>query len=300
MPSCLLWSVVATVLLCPLIQTQGNDSHSCDQGHYFDFRKDFCRPCSPKCPDNQIIKIPCAEFTDLQCEPFIFKEISGFDVGTIISYPNSLDKSLEDNNFNVKNKGSNSEKSKNRKSDGPTTVEKEDQEYWKALAFALIGLLSVLIVATVVVLFACCRLQRAAAAKQQDDGEMDDTDSGYVVIRAIRNIADPRPGHPDPCILRHEELASHSPLLEPTSDYGGSDTLQEYPSHRPLPAKLCFLPKVYNPQRRLLNYDTDDVFESDDSGGSVRFSSQSKLKTIPEKSDPSSYSKSKGNSTHVV
>lgn len=57
--------------------------------------------------------------------------------------------------------------------ESPTTMEKEDREYWKTLAIALIGLLSVLIiVATVVVLLACRKLQRATVIKQPDEGDM--------------------------------------------------------------------------------------------------------------------------------
>ena len=51
-------------------------------------------------------------------------------------------------------------------------VEKDDGEYWKNLALALIGVVCVLIVvATVVVLIACCKLNRNAAVKRSDEEE---------------------------------------------------------------------------------------------------------------------------------
>ena len=68
--------------------------------------------------------------------------------------------------------------------------------------------------------------------------------------------------------------------------------MQPHPSSHP---SMCFLPKVYNPQRRLLNYDTDDVFESEDSGGSVRWTSLPRqLKTIHERPDHPTNSKDSG------
>jgi len=248
---------------------------SCGEDEFFDETRGICKACTKECPDGHF-KIPCKKDSDLECKPYIVlppeifqgKDIPTFEETKHTAY-------YEDSKFDYDNSG------KSQDENSSMSIEKEDQEYWKVLAFALIGLLSILIVATVAVLIACFRLQRAVALKQQEEVEIVDTDSDYVVIRAIRSVSDPRPSHID--MEYRNDLPSHSMLLEPTSDYGGSDSMHDFQNSQPQSTnQLCFLPKVYNPQRRLLSYDADDVFESEDSGGSVRFPSLPRLKTIPE------------------
>jgi len=272
----ILHTTILLTFLFELSWTQDNYvRYRCSKGTFFDFDQNICKPCSLECPRNQIIKKECQEKSDLECMPFKYPLID-------ISYENHgnnnglLKVEAQTQGTTNRNGPREHDRSSNHPSNHPTAMETEDQEYWKALAFALIGLLSVLIVASVAVLFACCRLQRAVATKQQEDGDTVDTDSDYVVIRAIRTAGDPRPydhrGYPAP----------HSPLLPTTSDYGGSDSLQDFHCNQP---PQCFLPKVYNPQRRMVAYDTDDVFESEDSGGSVRFSSQQRVRATPWRPD---------------
>ncbi|XP_076450902.1 uncharacterized protein LOC143286879 isoform X2 [Babylonia areolata] len=100
---------------------------------------------------------------------------------------------------------------------------------------------------------------------------------GYVVIRAIR----------PPNMVHRPHLSSGiSPtpaataLLGATQDGGdvSEDTDDEVAPRRELRLK-----GTYKPKRRLLNYDADDVFESEDSSGS-RTSRKLPLQSIPERS----------------
>lgn len=254
-------------------------SMSCGQGNFYDARKDECKKCTV-CPINHIIKTPCSTFEDQECSPFSFDEFSEFDSNIFKTYPTEhISPGVDEENVKPKRFYG-----KVADDHGPTTVEKEDREYWKTLAFALIGLLSVLIiVATVVVLVACRRLQKATVIKQPDETDMEDADSGYVVIRAIRNITDPRPVNTEYNVYSREDYDAHPPLLSPS--YNDLESTYDPSAHlHSIPGRLCFLPKVYKPQRRLLTYDTDDVFESEDSGGSYVAPVKTKLHTIVESS----------------
>lgn len=111
----------------------------------------------------------------------------------------------------------------------------------------------------------------------------DDADSGYVVIRSIRIAADTNPGKTDLSLYTRGEYDAHPPLLT-SSDTDLQSVLD--PAIQTYPRRLCFLPKVYKPQRRLLNYDADDVFESDDSGTSWTVPVKNKLQTPAEKLIP--------------
>uniref|UniRef100_A0A0B6YZT1 TNFR-Cys domain-containing protein n=1 Tax=Arion vulgaris TaxID=1028688 RepID=A0A0B6YZT1_9EUPU len=280
--------VLVVVFASQLILSLSLRTDLCQDGHFYSLIDNRCKKCST-CPTNQIIKHPCTKYADLKCGPFKFNDFP--DVGNELSYQSPGDDLFDENYYytlNVskkKNRAPARAKSHNEEMENPTTIEKEDREYWKTLAFALIGLLSVLIiVATVVVLLACRKLQRATVIKQPDDGDMDDADSGYVVIRAIRLVTDTRPGNTDRSFCTKEEYAAHPPLLGPTSSDTDLQSVLDPPTTNPHTRHLCFLPQVYKPQRRLLNYDADDVFESDDSGSSFILPGKTKLQTIAEKS----------------
>lgn len=154
----------------------GTEFDFCPDGYYFSFIDRRCRKCS-LCPTNQVIKNPCTKYSDQKCSPFKFNDyISGGELsnqnqiddfyGENVYYALTSDKKK---NIRVSSQG----KSRVEDLGNHTTVEKEDREYWKTLAFALIGLLSVLIiVATAVVLLACRKLQTVTVIKQSDEGEM--------------------------------------------------------------------------------------------------------------------------------
>ncbi|BFZ15707.1 hypothetical protein BsWGS_18746 [Bradybaena similaris] len=263
-----------------LLFITGSSISHCEDGHYYSIIDNLCKKCS-SCPTNQIIKHPCTNYADIKCGPFKFIDFP--ESGSDLPDHSNLDDVFDENDYytlNTKIKDvriSSRRKAHAEGMESPTTMEKEDREYWKTLAIALIGLLSVLIiVATVVVLLACRKLQRATVIKQPDEGDMDDADSGYVVIRAIRIMPDTRPGNADLSLYTKDEYKNHPPLLGPSSDMD-LQSMEDTATTTPHPRRLCFLPKVYKPQRRLLNYDADDVFESDDSGGSFIIPGRSKL-----------------------
>ena len=72
----------------------------------------------------------------------------------------------------------------------------------------------------------------------------------------------PQAAYSEHSLYSPEELSAHPPLLaSQDTGIGGSEGPSSSSSP---PQSLCFLPRVYTPQRRLLTYDADDVFESDD------------------------------------
>ena len=90
----------------------------------------------------------------------------------------------------------------------------------------------------------------------------DDADSGYVVIRTIRDVSPSQTAQSGHSLYAAEERLAHPPLL--TSLDTGLGSSESPSSFSSPPQSLCFLPKAYIPQRRLLTYDADEVFESDD------------------------------------
>lgn len=159
--SCL---VVAGTLYSQLSPVALSKIGTCRAGHFYDSITEQCKKCS-NCPANQLVTKTCSQFADLEC--------------------GSLDSNI-DVLFDTKNgvlsidvdTGTPKRTSKEKSSlivnedEGPT-VEKEDREYWKTLAFALIGLLSVLIiVATVIVLMAFRKLQKVAVIKQPEENDI--------------------------------------------------------------------------------------------------------------------------------
>lgn len=248
-------------------------SRHCDHHHYWDSKSRVCRPCA-KCPKNEIIRKPCGRHTDTVCGPFrefnFFNQLEELDP----SYPSFNYESFFDENASGRAHVKDHQWDTNERQNEPI-VQKDDGEYWKNLAFALIGVVCVLIfVATIVVLMACRKLHETAAIKRPEEDE--DDDSGYVVIRAIR---------PPNMVHRPQGSSSVNPvpaaaaLLGTTQD--GRELAQDTDHHSP--RREVRLKGTYKPKRRLLNYDADDVFESEDSSGS-RTSRKLPLQSIPERS----------------
>ncbi|XP_076471391.1 uncharacterized protein LOC143301178 [Babylonia areolata] len=235
-------------------------SRHCDHQHYWDSRDRLCRPCT-KCPLNEIIRRPCGRHSNTICGPFrefsYFNQLDGadspytsYDYETFFSENSSRRAESRD----LSGRGGGQQRNE-------PVVQKDDGEYWKSLAFALIGVVCVLIfVATIVVLIACKKLHETAAVKRPE--EDDDDDSGYVVIRAIRP---PNMLHRGVASLQADQSSATRALLE------GSDVS---PCRAPSEPNLVSqrqelgLRGGYTPVRQLLNYDADDVFESEDSSGS--------------------------------
>lgn len=147
-------------------------SRHCDHHHYWDSINRVCRPCA-KCPMNEIIRKPCSRLRDTVCGPFrefsYFNQIDSLDPPyTSYGYESFIGENSS---------GGDHTRDYPRKSGGlqnEPIVEKDDGEYWKNLAFALIGVVCVLIfVATVIVLLACRKLHETSAVKrpEEEDGE---------------------------------------------------------------------------------------------------------------------------------
>ena len=160
------------VLLVVLSLSILADSRHCDHRHYWDSDNRVCRPCA-KCPMNEIIRKPCGRLTDTVCGPFrefnYFNQFDSLDP----AYTSYEYESL----FGENSSGRDHTRDYPRKNSGlqnEPIVEKDDGEYWKNLAFALIGVVCVLIfVATIIVLLACRKLHETSAVKrpEEEDGE---------------------------------------------------------------------------------------------------------------------------------
>lgn len=148
--------------------------------------------------------------------------------------------------------------------ESPTVLQSnEDEAYWKTLAFALIGILSLLVmITTVVVVFTCHRFRnyswlcKGVTQEQAEDAES----GGYVII--------------------HRFIPPATSTTPPgASDRDSPEYTHPFVSYHPRNSRLG----AYKPKRRLMNEYVDDVFESDDSAGSRTL--RSPLATILEKSD---------------
>nr|XP_022315768.1 uncharacterized protein LOC111119653 [Crassostrea virginica] len=126
---------------------------------------------------------------------------------------------------------------------------------WRLLAYVLIGVLSALVLTVVVSLFVSwhCIRKKKAAINRNYEGEGE-----YVVICRLPDLV----SHPPPT-----ENIPRSPPVSP----------QRRSSRR---SRFYRSRRIYRPQRRLMNEYVDDVFESEDSGGSR--SVRIPLHTIPE------------------
>ncbi|ESP04682.1 hypothetical protein LOTGIDRAFT_170520 [Lottia gigantea] len=239
------------VFLC-VYQTSGAEENICQDGQYYEKESNICRNCT-KCPINLIIRTDCTNLSDTICSHFT--EFDNFrneipygtqeEITVVEESPDIPD--IFDRDYNP------------RIIEEVPTTSSEDK-YWKNLAFALIGVLCVLIIAaTMVVWYACRKLHASVQIKRPEYDDTDDPDNGYVVIRSIRHTAPP----------------SNQPLSQSRINNTNYQLLQQQQR----------LIRPYRPKRRLLNEYADDVFESDDSGGSR--ASRRILCSIPEQNDES-------------
>ncbi|GFN87771.1 rho guanine nucleotide exchange factor [Plakobranchus ocellatus] len=246
--------------------SQADEPSLCREGEFFYIKEGACKKCSTSCPKD-LISYPCSDFQDVRCEsfprsrePYSSKPFQGHRNGA--SFDGYINRKIgvSRESAAIRRKDQTSE------NELETTIEKHDWKYWKTLAFALIALLSVLIiVATIVVVVACLKVQQALITKQQEEADIDDADSGYVVIRTIRDVSGSPADSSDHKLYTPEELSAHPPLLALHSQDTDQRGSSEGPSFSSSPPQsLCFLPRTYTPQRRLLTYDADEVFESDD------------------------------------
>lgn len=155
--------LLLTFLLCGHVC-----SRQCDHHHFWDPVEQACQPCS-HCPKNKIIRKPCSKLKDTVCGPF--REFSFFNhlEETESSFPSVK---YDSDNFSGTDREGRAFSSKNSGLPNEPMIEKDDGEYWKNLAFALIGVVCVLIfVATVVVLLACRKLHENSTFKRPEEEE---------------------------------------------------------------------------------------------------------------------------------
>lgn len=145
----------------------------CGDRHFWDSDRRVCEQCA-ECPVNEIIDKPCGRHSDTVCRPFRefddFKQLESLDP-PYTSYDYEL---FPNRNSTRGDQGGHAPRRAGGLQDEPI-VQKDDGEYWKNLAFALIGVVCVLIfVATVIVLLACRKLHETAAVKrpEEEDGEL--------------------------------------------------------------------------------------------------------------------------------
>ncbi|GFR88032.1 hypothetical protein ElyMa_002507400 [Elysia marginata] len=224
----------------------------CPKGFYFVTQLGRCRKCATGCPEEDIIT-PCSEFANVICQwPASSREF----------YPAETFGGSEDTARTLMKPRPAGDEESNNEGERELSMEEKDRNLLKTM-FALIALLCLLIiVTTVVVVVVCLKLQHALVIKQTEEPDVDDADSGYVVIRTIRDASGLRAACSDHSLYLQDEHSVHPPLLaSEDTGLGSSDAPSSFSS----PGQpLCFLPRVYTPQRRLLTYDADDVFESDD------------------------------------
>lgn len=210
----------------------------CKLDEFFSDELGLCKPCT-QCPDTLVINIPCMETRDTICGlggNFSFLGLPRHK-GIVLDVDLHVDR--------------------------PTVLQSDEEEaYWKTLAFALIGILSLLVViTTLVVLFTCHRFRNYSwLCKGVTQEQAEDAESGGYVI--IHRFIPPAVSGTLPSADEDSPEATH-----PFVTYQSRNTRNG----------------AYRPKRRLMNEYVDDVFESDDSAGSRTL--RPALAPIPEKSD---------------
>lgn len=123
---------------------------------------------------------------------------------------------------------------------------------------------------------------------------LDDADSGYVVIRSIRHMALPRSHLAQDYTV--DGCNAHPPLLQSHSANEQNECCQSTSSNPQLleqPAQNAmassYLPKVYKPQRRMINYDADEVFDSDNNSTITTSAPCSNINSAKSKDSNSPY-----------
>lgn len=206
---------------------------NCTEEQYWNKSVGECQSCS-HCKLPQIIKISCTRESDVVCIEWKKLNFSFLvDSSPVVTSQQPFHKrdflSMEASN-----------------------------DTWRLLAYALIGVLCVLVVTVVVSLLVswhCIRKRKAAINRYYVEGEGE-----YVVISRL------------PDLVIHPPLTENLPGSPPGSPQRRSSRRSRFYRNR----------RIYRPQRRLMNEYVDDVFESEDSGGSR--SLRIPLHTIPEDS----------------
>jgi hypothetical protein len=163
--------VTRNFLLLACFWTVAASKH-CSQGYFWNTSELKCQACTV-CPPNQnfIIREPCSRDKDTVCGHFTefssFNQIKTNDESFV-----EFDSVEAEEYGDIGSNDGHSVRLGGSRSQNEPIVEKDDGEYWKNLAFALIGMVCILIiVATVVVLIACRKLHRTNVIKRPDEEE---------------------------------------------------------------------------------------------------------------------------------
>ncbi|KAH3852041.1 uncharacterized protein LOC127874866 [Dreissena polymorpha] len=245
--------VYLTLTVARSVQPQGTDVQ-CKDGEFYHVEFGRCLSCSACMPE----LVPCGSL----CHGFmIFKGFS------FLQQPQEKPKG-----FSFLQQPEEKPKADCKtKEDVPEKTPKvlnavEEERLWRTLAFALIGIICLLVVAAAVLFFLSLnglRYYPGWFCKTVNNDAGDDSENGYVVIHQfIPNCATP-PASPSPTPKEREAES------EPTH------VLVKYKPG------ITQYNRGYKPKRRLLPESADDVFESDDSAGNRSIP----LAPIPEKED---------------
>lgn len=235
--------IVLTLVLLLSAETIGLNYTECGDDYFFNHTIRQCQVCS-------------------KCKPFMIQKLCSGDKDTSCGGRNEI--------FNFFN-GAQETMEIQTNATPQLILSNEDKVYWKKLAFSLIGLLSVLVtVTTLTVLITYYKFKHTGWFCKRVNQDQDDMENGYVVIHKFI---------PDPVSLCHNhqsactasEASSSNPVVS-----GAGETTHPLLSYKDNPRRC----KPYRPKRRLMNECVDEVFESDDSGGSR--SLRLPLATIPE------------------
>lgn len=251
-----MWWTVLLLLLYVLDRTDG--ARRCRKNEFFNLQLNRCQVCTV-CKDGQALRRTCSKTNDTLCGMINFSFLDNRKEGKYPYVPND-DYSVHFTEDKPDSQRENT--APNNKA--PYVLSQENEREWKNLAFALIAVLSVLIIlTTTLVLIICYKVRHTGWFCKSVTGiDQEEAENGYVVIHRFVPIGTP-PG---------AEPSTSAPASPPQATV--ENLRNQNRRYRP-----------YLPKRRLMNEYTDDVFDSEDSAGSR--SLRSMLETIPEKSEGS-------------
>lgn len=227
----------------------------CGENQFFNSRRNRCQLCTV-CKPGQAFRRTCSDTNDTLC--------GMIDFSFLDSHKDEKETDTEYINFTLDQKPNSHGITEESAHKAPYVLSEENELEWKNLAFALIGVLSVLIlITTVLVLIICYKIRHTGWFCKSVTGlDQEDTENGYVVIHRFVPVGTPG------------GESSSSPHASPPQASPGIIRQNQNRRYRP-----------YRPKRRLMNEYVDDVFDSEDSAGSR--SLRSMLETIQERSEGS-------------
>lgn len=158
------------VLLGSLGLAISSKHKTCEPNHFFEPSEERCKRCSG-CPPNQIVYRMCSNKSDVLCKPYYFTDFKSSNSGD----SELLRNFYQNHNFNDNENNQNQQKPVKNSDDlnnSPATVEKGDKEYWKKLALALIGALSLLVVVgTITCIILGAKVHRSSIVKLPEEGD---------------------------------------------------------------------------------------------------------------------------------